>query len=263
MKHLLCIFVMIVVVFTACDQGSEMLKPVIQEVMADDTPVVPTAEDTTVYSQYDVNQDGNVDNTDLTLISTAIGQKQPTNPRLDVDGNGIVDGADIILVSNNSDGLTPDTEDTSIPEIVFNPEPPTREESADFQPLDTDRVFHEEADYLTNALIFDDAISASQDMRVKDIFTGFEDWIREWCGKAVQEIQDSQSGILFTNRQARVNFLLALPGKYQSHGGLEHTDNEGIRDDSIFSIIGYVIIVEGAPYFGMSLDLNDRVACEQ
>ena len=55
-----------------------------------------------VYSQYDVNQDGNVDNTDLTLVSAAVGETNPTNPRLDVDGNGAVDGTDVILVSKNS-----------------------------------------------------------------------------------------------------------------------------------------------------------------
>jgi hypothetical protein len=72
-----------------------------------DMPIVP--DDPSVYSQYDVNQDGNVDNTDLTLVSTAIGQKQPANPRLDVDGNGIVDGADIILVSDNFGESATDT----------------------------------------------------------------------------------------------------------------------------------------------------------
>ena len=73
-----------------------------------DMPIVP--DDPSIYSQYDVNQDGNVDNTDLTLVSAAIGQKPPTNLRLDVNGNGVVDGTDVILVSKNfgkADTTTP------------------------------------------------------------------------------------------------------------------------------------------------------------
>ena len=106
MKNLLCLFTVMVIAFTACDQGSEMIKPVIKDVVADDPPVVTDdtpiiPDDPSVYSQYDVNQDGDVDHTDLTLVSAAIGQKQPANPRLDVDGNGIIDETDIILVSSN------------------------------------------------------------------------------------------------------------------------------------------------------------------
>ena len=120
MKNPLCLFIVIVIAFTACDQGSEMLEPVIKDIMedetsvvTDDTPVVPDAP--SVYSQYDVNQDGNVDNTDLALVSAAIGEKQPSNARLDVDGNGSVDGTDIILVSNNFGESATDTpQDTRI-----------------------------------------------------------------------------------------------------------------------------------------------------
>ena len=114
MKHLLCLIAIIVVALTACDQGSEMMKPVIQEVMADDAPVVPTQEDASIYAQYDVNQDGKVDNVDLTLVSAALGQKQPTNPRLDVDGSGVVDASDIILVSKNYDDAAPGQEDAAV-----------------------------------------------------------------------------------------------------------------------------------------------------
>ena len=114
MKHLLCLLVIIVVALTACDQGSEMMKPVIQEVMANDAPVVPTQEDAAIYAQYDVNQDGKVDNADLTLVSAALGQKQPTNPRLDIDGSGVVDASDIILVSKNYDDAAPGQEDAAV-----------------------------------------------------------------------------------------------------------------------------------------------------
>ena len=121
MRHLLCAFIVIIVAFTACDQGREMVAPVVQEIVEDDTPVISIAEDTIVYSQYDVNQDGMVDNTDLTLVSAAIGQRQPANPRLDVDGSGTVDGADIILVSNNFGELASDT--AEVPGIIEPIEP--------------------------------------------------------------------------------------------------------------------------------------------
>ena len=141
MRHLLCSFIVIIVAFTACDQGREMVAPVVQEIVADDTPVVSIAEDTIVYSQYDVNQDGIVDNTDLTLVSAAIGQRQPANPRLDVDGSGTVDGADIILVSNNFGELASDTEQDlgiieTIEPTVVKPEIPeiTFENAEDLQP---------------------------------------------------------------------------------------------------------------------------------
>ena len=90
---------------------------------------------------------------------------------------------------------------------------PTREEPVDFQPLDTDRVFYEDADYLTGKFIFDDAGSAIKSEEVKSWFVFWEEWIREWCGKAEQPLWDDSPTLLFTNRQARVDFLLALPGK--------------------------------------------------
>ena len=85
-----------------------------------DMPIVP--DDPSIYSQYDVNQDGNVDNTDLTLVSAAIGQKPPTNLRLDVNGNGVVDGTDVILVSKNFGRA-----DTTAPQdpAVMQPTAPT------------------------------------------------------------------------------------------------------------------------------------------
>ena len=84
-----------------------------------------TTQDMPVYSLYDVNLDGKVDNTDLELVSAAIGQRQPTNPRLDIDRNGIIDGQDIILVSDNFSETTIDTaeQDIVIQEV---PQPPQK-----------------------------------------------------------------------------------------------------------------------------------------
>ena len=84
-------------------------KPV--SIIPEPAEPVPTTQDTNVYSQYDVNQDGNVDNTDLGLVSAALGESPPTNPRLDVDGNGTVSGSDIILVSKHLDATAPPAEE--------------------------------------------------------------------------------------------------------------------------------------------------------
>ena len=56
-----------------------------------------------IYTQYDVNQDGKVDNADLGLITASLGQSPPVNPRVDVDGSGTVDGNDLLLVIENFD----------------------------------------------------------------------------------------------------------------------------------------------------------------
>ena len=56
-----------------------------------------------VYVQYDVNQDGKVNNADLGLVTAALGQSPPVNPRVDVDGSGTVDGNDLLLVIENFD----------------------------------------------------------------------------------------------------------------------------------------------------------------
>ena len=84
-------------------------KPV--SIIPEPAEPVPTTQDTNVYSQYDVNQDGSVDQTDLALVSAALGESPPTNPRLDVDGNGTVSGSDIILVSQNLDATAPPAEE--------------------------------------------------------------------------------------------------------------------------------------------------------
>ena len=59
--------------------------------------------DAPIYTQYDVNQDGRVDDADLGLVSAALGQSSPVNPRVDVDGSGTVDGNDLLLVIENFD----------------------------------------------------------------------------------------------------------------------------------------------------------------
>ncbi|MDE0424654.1 MAG: Ig-like domain-containing protein [Candidatus Poribacteria bacterium] len=57
------------------------------------------------YSRYDINRDGAVNNADTRAVAAAIGQSGAdiANPRTDVDGNGMVDVTDLILVLGNLD----------------------------------------------------------------------------------------------------------------------------------------------------------------
>ena len=55
------------------------------------------------FSQYDVNRDGTVDNTDASLVAAALGESPPSNPRLDVNGDGMVNFLDLLLVFDNRD----------------------------------------------------------------------------------------------------------------------------------------------------------------
>ena len=57
----------------------------------------PTPQDT---SDYDVNGDGKVDNTDASLVSTAMGT---SNAKYDVNGDGLVNFLDLLLVFDNRD----------------------------------------------------------------------------------------------------------------------------------------------------------------
>ena len=50
---------------------------------------------------WDVNEDGITDAGDLLLVTVALGQKPPENPRTDVNGDGVVDGKDAALVAEH------------------------------------------------------------------------------------------------------------------------------------------------------------------
>ena len=116
MKTFFSFLTVIVIVLCACNQGQQMLKPVMQDVVADD-PQVETSvatDDPSVYSQYDVDQDGEVNDYDFDLVTLAIGQRNPKNPRLDVDGNGIVDETDTKLVLENFGATGVETPQTPV-----------------------------------------------------------------------------------------------------------------------------------------------------
>ena len=57
------------------------------------------------YAPWDVNEDGNVDTTDTTLVTAALGQSGAdiVNSRTDVNGDDTVDAADLLLVTDNLD----------------------------------------------------------------------------------------------------------------------------------------------------------------
>ena len=55
---------------------------------------------------WDVNEDGNVNKTDLLLVIADIGADTPTTPRADVNADGQVNVADLQLVINNLDDKT-------------------------------------------------------------------------------------------------------------------------------------------------------------
>ena len=110
MKNIILIFLAVVAI--GCNDMQKTAMNVIREPAATEAPAEaePVATEKT-YSQYDVNQDGSVDHTDLGLVSAALGQRNPSNPKLDVDGNGTVSGSDLILVSQNLDATAPPAEE--------------------------------------------------------------------------------------------------------------------------------------------------------
>ena len=57
------------------------------------------------YAPWDVNEDGNVDTTDTTLVTAALGQggADIVNSRTDVNGDDTVDADDLLLVTDNLD----------------------------------------------------------------------------------------------------------------------------------------------------------------
>ena len=68
---------------------------------------------------------------DVSICSTR--RKKPTNPRLDVDGNGTVAVSDVILVSQHLDDTAPSTEEPA-PVVETQPLEITFENALDLQP---------------------------------------------------------------------------------------------------------------------------------
>ena len=53
------------------------------------------------FAAWDVNEDGITDSTDVLLVTAALGQSPPENPRTDVNADGVVDGKDLAIVAEH------------------------------------------------------------------------------------------------------------------------------------------------------------------
>ena len=80
----------------------------------------PTAYETSIYmtdelpsNASDVNEDGQVDIRDLILVIRALGETDPSDPRVDVNNDGSVDKADLLLIVENLD-------DSAVPAAPLN-----------------------------------------------------------------------------------------------------------------------------------------------
>ena len=75
--------------------------PIIVETLPqpEDVPAAPTAETPNLVSASDINGDGQVDVTDLVLVSNHIGQSASANLPVDVNGDGAVTIADLVYVA--------------------------------------------------------------------------------------------------------------------------------------------------------------------
>ena len=76
-----------------------------------------------VFSVYDVNEDGVTDAMDAQLVTAALGQKPPENPRTDVNSDGVVDGKDLALVAEHlGEGTGPAAPSNVVLPLGFTPE---------------------------------------------------------------------------------------------------------------------------------------------
>ena len=66
---------------------------------AEEAAAAPSSETGNLFSASDINGDGQVDTADLVLISNYLGQPAPENPPVDVNGDGFVTIADLVHVA--------------------------------------------------------------------------------------------------------------------------------------------------------------------
>ena len=90
------------------------------------------------YPPWDVNEDGTVNNVDLSLVLAALLEDSPENSRTDVNGDGTVDNTDVELVRTHANLDTVDTEGDS--------EDTDADTEAEGDSVDTDEDAEAEAD---------------------------------------------------------------------------------------------------------------------
>ena len=147
---------------------------------------------------WDVNQDGQVNISDLVLVSHNFGSRSPSNPRADVNGDGQVNISDLVLVSRNL-GRTVDTAPPPaagtqstppdgmvlIPAGQFQMGSDDDEASNDEQPVHTVHLdaFYMDAYEVTNAQFkaFVDANPQWQKDQIEDHFHN-GDYLLHWSG---------------------------------------------------------------------------------
>ena len=210
--RILFLIVILCILMLGCDQSQKMLEPVAETILAP-TPEISVEPK----NKFDVNSDGVVDNTDLNIVSAAIGEDKPA---YDFNDNGVVDGGDLILLDSNFSGVSQDpteiAEDTlEIPVDFSHIEPPTIPESADITHLD--HVAHyddlSEAVALKNPhnFVFETARDAVSDDNIIGYFETLKAWAEEQCG-GKNWGESPALAIFFTSREERDKFYDALPG---------------------------------------------------
>ncbi len=76
------------------------------------------------YADSDVNKDGVVDTADLVLVANALGESPPSNRRTDVDGDGSVSISDLLIVINNLESGAAPPAPTAVSETALLPNYP-------------------------------------------------------------------------------------------------------------------------------------------
>ena len=217
------LILLVCVAVLGCGQEQQMFKPVMTAVV--DEPAseeLPKSPEMPTYSQYDVNFDGSVDNTDLRLVTLAMDETSPANPRLDVDGNGIVDRIDLELIYENIDPQDREPIEEKPPlEIPFDLSdvefPPIGSVPAGVEILDTDEVFHFTAEGFAKETenwlgTFDTAAEATKAEPVVEFFESVKASLAD-CGDGDVSFLP-EVYILFTSRTEREKFKQALPGGF-------------------------------------------------
>ena len=206
-----------------CSQEQRMLAPVMTAVVDESGPEEsPMSTETPEYSQYDVNLDTKVDNTDLRLVTLGLDETSPENPRLDVNGNGVVDLMDLGLIHEHISGQDggPIVEGPSV-EIPFDLSdvglPPKGSVPEGVEVLDTDTVFHLTAEGFAAELqnwlgVFDTAAEATKAGPVVEFFESVKGSLAACGGGDVPFLPEAY--ILFTSRVERQKFKQALPGGF-------------------------------------------------
>ena len=217
------LILLVCVAVFGCSQEQQMLKPVMMAVV--DEPAseeLPKSPEMPAYSQYDVNLDGSVDNTDLQLVTLAMDETQFVNSKLDVNSDGIIDRIDLELIYENIDPQDREPIEEKPPlEIPFDLSdvelPPIGSVPTGVEVLETDEVFHFTAEGFAEERqnwlgTFDTAEAAIHADPVADFFESVKASLADCDSGDVSFLPEVY--LLFTSRAERGKFKQALPGGF-------------------------------------------------